>query len=83
MSDKKKMLPTMVIGATKDEVDLEEGHRLEYFLKLFDGGGHLITSFKAVDDDTKAVLYVYVTNTQKPSFPDSDDFLTYRFTSES
>jgi hypothetical protein len=82
MSSKKKMLPTVVIGATKDEVDLEEGHSLKYFLELLDSSGNLVTSFKAVDDDTKAVLYVYVTNTQS-NFPDSDDFLTYRFTSES
>lgn len=82
MTGKEKMLPKVVIGATKDEVDLEAGYNLEYLLKLFDGNGNLVTSFKAVGDDTKAVLYIYITNIQKADFPDDPDGLTYRFVDE-
>lgn len=83
MTGKEKMLPKVVIGAAKDEVDLEAGYKLEYFLKLLDSNGNLVTSFKAVGDDTKADLYIYITNVQKASFPDPDNWLTYRFVDES
>lgn len=82
MTGKEKMLPKVVIGAAKDEVDLEAGYKLEYFLKLLDGNGHLVTSFKAVGDDTKAVLRIYITNVQNANFPDPDNWLTYRFVDE-
>ena len=79
MADKKKMLPSVVTGTAKDEIDLEDGSRLEYKLKLVDSNEANITSYKAVDRDTKAILFVYVTNIERTQFPDPDDWLTYRF----
>ena len=74
MTDReKKSLPKVVTGAVKDEVDLEEGHTLEYLLELTDSNGNSITSFKAVDNDTKATLIIRITNTQRAKFPDPDD----------
>ena len=70
---KKKILPTVVTGAAKDEVDLEDGFTFEYFLKLLDNNENIVTSFKAVDKDTKAILSIYITNTQRVQFPDPDD----------
>jgi len=73
MADKKKMLPSVVTGTAKDEIDLEDGSRLEYKLKLVDSNEANITSYKAVDRDTKAILFVYVTNIERTQFPDPDD----------
>jgi hypothetical protein len=71
-SGKEKLLPKIIIGAAKNEVDLEANHNLEYSLKLLDNNGQHITSFKAVDGDTRAILTIHVTHTQNSQFPDPD-----------